>query len=343
MSSAPTPSHSSAQARRVLVVGFGRRVREAALPALEACQGLELAAIAARSSRSEGGHEIRALDDIGDLEGIDIVYLAVGKEATPPVLAKLAALGASHVELLIETPVLRFKHLHHLRHLRAFRRVSVSEDCAYLPWFEVVRAQAAELGGPRRLTLDRSAYAYHGLATAKALLGASRVRRARRRPLGPGRHERRIHFAGKRSARILEPRDYTQGCWTLECERGCISQDPQADLRLEPILEADRVRGFRIGEQATHLSPLESALTAGDPPGSTVIARQAAMKRVGFLRIWQALARGEEGYPLDDALDDMVIDYHLEKFGHYLANPLTSSRSPLARTFLGTLTRLGGG
>lgn len=328
--------------RKVLVVGYGKRVREAALPSLAACEGLSLARIVARRAREEDGHAIGALEDLTDLAGVDVVYLAVGKDATPKVLARLVELGAADVELLVETPVVRFKHFRHVSQLARFRRTSVAEDCAYLPWFDTVEAASAHLGAPRTLTLDRSAYAYHGLATAKALLGASRVRGGRRRAAGEGRHERRLSFAGGTAAVVLEPRDYAVGRWTLEGERGALSDDGRDGLHLEARLEDGLVAGFRAGDFETSLTPAERGLTAGDPEGASVTARQEAMKRVGFLRIWERLARGEGGYPLAEGLDDMVVDYHLEKLGRYVANPFTSPRSPLARLLLSTVTRLGG-
>lgn len=331
--------------KKVLVVGFGKRVREAALPAIAACEGLELAGIVARRTRREGGREVGALAELDSLEGVDVVYLAVGKDATPAVLGKLAGLGASGTDLLVETPVVRFKHFCHTRSLAAFRRVSVAEDCAYLPWFDTVRAarEAGLIGEPRELLLHHSAYAYHGLATAKVLLGAARVRSGRRSRSEGGDQERRIRFAGGTSAVVHEPRDYSMGTWTLTGTGGSISDhvgEAPGDHHLEVLVEGGLVAGFRIGAVETRLTEAEQALTGGAPPGASVTARQEAMKRVGFLRIWDSIAAGEMAYPLADGLDDMVVDYHLERLGRYVANPFTSPRSPIARVLLGSVTRL---
>jgi hypothetical protein len=64
-----------------------------------------------------------------------------------------------------------------------------------------------------------------------------------------------------------------------------------------------------------------------------------AMKRVGFLRLLRRIARGEGAYPIDSALEDMVVDYWLEKFGRYRATPLTRPDAPLGRALLRLLTR----
>ena len=194
---------------------------------------------------------------------------------------------------------------------------------------------------PMKLSRDKIS-ASETLAAAKAVRGAAGVRGGRRRSLGEGRHERRLSFAGGTSAVVLEPRDYAVGRWTLEGERGALSDDGRDGLHLEVRVEDGLVAGFRVGDVETTLTAAERALTAGDPEGASVTARQEAMKRVGFLRIWERLARGEGGYPLEDGLDDMVVDYHLEKLGRYVANPFTSPRSPLARALLSGVTRLGG-
>lgn len=331
--------------RRVLVLGYGKRVREAALPALAACEGLELAGVAARSAREEDGVSIQALSEVRSLADIDLVYIAVGKDATPQVLAKLVELDPSQTDLLIETPVVRFKHFRHVKALQSFRSVSVAEDCAFLPWFDTVQGavQKGLIGAPKAVLFRQSAYAYHGLASARALLDATSVRSGRRKKLGPRWYQRDVHFAGGKKAHVLEPRDYGAGQITLLGTRGSISDYAQSvddDHELEVLEQDGLVTGFRIEHVTTELPPDESALTAGG--SGSVTNRQEAMKRVGFLRIWKALASGGAGYPIADGIDDMVVDYHLEKLGRYVANPITSSRSRIARTFLSLVTRAGG-
>ena len=88
------------------------------------------------------------------------------------------------------------------------------------------------------------------------------------------------------------------------------------------------------------LDEAESRLTAGDPAGTTLIARQAAMKRVGFLRLLRELARGKAGYALDDGLEDMVVDHLLERLGRYRASHFTSPRHKPARMIYKLASRL---
>jgi hypothetical protein len=64
------------------------------------------------------------------------------------------------------------------------------------------------------------------------------------------------------------------------------------------------------------------------------------MKRVGFLRLLEKIDGGEGAYPLLEAVEDCVVDYHLEKIGRYLVNPFTSAQFASARLLMKGLTRL---
>ena len=288
-------------------------------------------------------YDVRALADLqqSDLDGEPLICLAVTKDAIPDVLQHFARFELREVDLMLDTPVVRFRHFRHARWTESFRSAWVAEDCTTLPWIETVMKSG--IGPPQELLLDRSAYAYHGVATAKTILGERAVRSARRRGLTDGLRERVLEFGSGKVARIIEPRDYSVGRVTVRGPNGTVSdaanQDPAT--RIVPVLEGGLVRAIRIGEVETPLTPDESRLTAGDPEDATIIARQESMKRVGLARLFRSIAAGQGAYSVREGLDDMVVDYHLEKFGRYVANPFTSVRSPLGRALLGGLSRLG--
>lgn len=340
-------------ARRVAVLGAGKRVLETALPALRAAGDLfELAGVYARSARpidtEHGRVDVRALTELEarGLDGIDLVYLAVGKDAVPEVLGRLAKLAPRTTDLLIETPVVRFRHFRHAARADAFRNAWVAEDCSTLPWLDTVRA-AVEAGAcekPRAVWFDQSAYAYHAVATARALLGGT-VRRGRRRKLAGRFALRELGFSGGGRAFVLEPRDYGSGRLVLAGARGSTSDfalDADGNVRLEVREREGRCTGFRIGAVETELDDAERGLCRLVAENAGVTARHEDMKRVGFLRLWREIGAGRGAYPLSDGLEDMVVDYQLEKLGRYLATPLTSPRWASGRAALSLLTRAGG-
>jgi len=338
--------------RRIAVVGVGKRVCEAVLPALCTIEeSFEVVGLYARTARTLEAAErewpVMPLTDLTDLEGVDLLYLAVGKDAVPAVLQQLLSLGASDTDLLIDTPVVRFRHFRHIASLSGFRRVGVPEDCAFLPWLEPVQACLASgvLGDLDELVLWKSGYAYHGLATAKTILGAKGIRHARRKPTENGLFERSLHLDNGARATIVEPRDYGTGWMQIIGSKGSLCDQPRetrSALQLEVAVQDGLCRSLRVGDHVAELDEAEASLTAGDPEGASVIARQEAMKRVGLLRVLRDVRDGGMGYPLQAAVEDTVVDYWLERLGRYRATPLTDPGAPLARGLLSALSRLGG-
>lgn len=333
--------------RRVLVIGSGKRVRDAALPALQHLSDrFEVRAVLARTQKSiqvgETKYDVAPIADLtaSDIAAIDLVSCAVSKDAVPKVLAQLTSHDVSRVDLLIDTPVVRFKHFRHAALLERFRNVWVAEDTSELPWLDTLREAVRRdvLGELERVVFHRSAYAYHGIAMAKAVLGAERVVRGRRKG-----HVRALTLDGGRTATIVEPRDYALGHMQFVGERGAASDHEDASLRLVPITDGTTLHGFRLGPIETRLDEREIQLARGDPPSARVTARMDSLKRVGFYRLLRRIDAGTGAYPLDAALEDTVVDYWLEKFGFWRDTALTSPRSSAGRALLRGVSRIAGG
>jgi hypothetical protein len=340
-------------ARRVLVVGAGKRVQETALPAFTSMSsGCELAGIRARTKkRIECKDACFDVDEFAalrekDLEHVDLIYVAVGKHSVPEVLARLIEFGPERFDLLIDTPVLPLKLFRHLPLLERFRTTWVAEDCVELPWIEPVRVAIArgELGEVDEARFLRSAYGYHAIATAKKLFAAE-VTRATRKVKAHATVERDLHLEGGKRVLIVEPRDYATGHLVVVGSTARLSDAPERESKcvpLLPLLEHNECVGFRAGSGTTWLDEDETLLMLGDDPGARVTARMSGMKRVGFLRLLRSIASGRGGYPVQEGLDDMLIDYALEKCGRWVATPFTSVRSAPARALFSGLSRIAG-
>ncbi len=343
--------------RRLLIIGSGKRVTKAALPVFEcASEHFELAGIFSRTAKSieSGGcsYDVAALDTLTEqtLREIDLIYMVVAKSAVPKVIAQLTALGVSHLDLLIETPVMLFRHYGHLGLLSSFRQVWVSEDTKPLPCFAPIRSLAAsgELGALQSVLLEESAYAYHGVAMLKSALDCKRIKSARQARRADGRRDRTFKLEGadgaSRVGRIIDPRNYSRGKLRFEFERGVVA-DHEVDgaLHLEAKLLNDELTGFRVGDHQREFDNAERSLMGTPGEGLGLTAWMDGMKRVGFLALVRDIAADRGAYSLDDAVEDAVVDYHLEKFKRYHATPLTDPRKPLARLSYRLLTRIAGG
>lgn len=335
--------------RRIWIVGAGKRVRETALPAFVSLgRDVEIAGILARSPRDieVGGRKyaIRPLESLRSTDFVtgDIVYVAVGKDATPSVLTALSRFDRARLELLIDTPVLKIKHLRFTPLLEGWQRASVAEDVVHLPWIETSRAAAGEV---RSVTFDRSAYAYHGLAQSKAVCGADRVVRARRVKVADGSSRREIELSNGTRALVIDPRDYSRGRVLVEGSHGLVTDRVESGenaIALEIVLENSRCVGFRAGDSTSRLADAEIALQAADPSGSSVIARMESMKRIAFRRLAAGVVAGHGGYGIASGLDDMAVDWFLERFGSWSAGGMRDVRQPLARRIWAGIGRFAG-
>ncbi len=338
-------------ARRVLVIGAGQRVQTDVLPALAALgERFFVNGVFARTARTLelGGdeHLVLPLDRLtaDDLAACDLIYVAVSKGGVPKVLRRLAPLDRSGIDLVIDTPVMLFKHLGQLDLLRGFRNAWVAEDCSTLPWVDLLRQPAAReaLGDLRAVTCDRSAWRYHGLALLKTLFGGAAIRTGRRRA-APGGERVELGFAGGGRGTIVEPRDYAAGRFVITGTRATASDAPapgSGELPLELVVQDGACRGLRLGSARVELDPAESALVGPVTDNDTITSKMDQLKRVGLARMLATIHGGGEGYPLDEALDDMAVDYYLEKLRRYRANPLMSIKSRWGRKLVGGAMRL---
>jgi hypothetical protein len=314
--------------RDVVIIGAGKRVQEAVLPVLSRLEDrFSIRRIYSRTGRPLPERPTEKIEHLEVREN-DLVYLAVSKDQVPPVLERLAPFTS--VDLLMETPVLLFKHFGHADRLKRFRNVWVAEDCACLPCFDAIREALGELV---RLEFHHSAYKYHGLATAKVWLGGPRITSARRRKTAPGVVRRTIRFSDDRSAVIDEPRDYATGSLRIEGREGSLSDGEN----LTPVIQDGACKGFRAKEIVSYLDEDESNLMT---PGASVTAMMDDMKRVGLYRMLKRISDGGGGYPLIEALDDMVADYYLDRLGFFHANPLMSIKTGSGAAILRAVTRL---
>lgn len=336
--------------RRVWIVGAGERVRDAFLPVLAALEDkFSVQGLLARSSREltveDRNYAVHDLESFSadQLQADDLVVICVSKASVPDVLGKLTQLDVGSCDLLIDTPVVRFRWFHHWKRVLAFRNAWVAEDCAVLPWIDVVRREleSGRLGKLQGIHFEHSAYAYHAIATAKAIVGESRLRWGKRVKAKP-RALRTMGFREGVCATVSEPCSYAEGQIEVRGSEATLSDHGRdGAIAIEPLVDGTRLLGFRVEEREFPLTELERSLAIGDAPATGIIARQSAMKRVGLARLFLAIREGAGAYSISDGLDDMVVDYHLEKFGRYRANPFTSFDSTLARVLLSAMTRIG--
>lgn len=328
-----------------MIIGAGKRVAEAVLPALEAASdSFELTGILTRSrsvvrtsTREYGADKLENLDQ-DRIDDADLIYMAVSKPAVPAVAKRLARFDLSRTDLLIETPVMLFKHFWFVRILRNFRNVWVAEDCVELPYFDTL--DDLSKNGPWDVAdFHRSAYKYHGLAVLKRLFQSNRILLARVRDRNGNNPCRSISFSRNRRATILEPRDYSHGWFELSGSGVTVTDRKgknEDQALISPIVEKGRCRGFAVMDTACNLKDEETSLIGPIDPETSVTSMMDGMKRVGFYRMLRRISDRGDGYSMEEALDDMVIDYYLDKIGFF--HPMMGVRSITGRLLLNAVT-----
>lgn len=308
------------------------------------------------------------------LDGVDLVYLCVAKHAVPSVLRRLVACDPGRVQLLIETPVLLFKQLGAYPLFDAFHSVCVSEDTSTLPWVETLNAArtAGLLGAPQRVVFEHSAWRYHGLAMTRTLLQCHAIAAAKRQGREVDKGRVILRMADGTVGEIVEPRDYATGHWALHCGSASsaggmtavpaagghsqqlvndaeehngqlvtdAAQRPDGALHLSPLITGTRCMGFQIGDITTDLTAAESELLGDVASDVTATGLTHRLKAVGLMRMLTDIQEGRGGYPLELGLDDMMVDYLLEKFGRWRRTPFTSLRTSGGRALLPRVLRL---
>jgi len=336
--------------KRILIIGAGKRVQTAALPAIEKLGGLyEAHKIYSRTEKtfSAGGatYTTSTFDTLSndDMSIVDLVYIAVTKDQTPNVLKKLNDFDISKIDLLIETPVLLFKHYHYVSLLEKYRNVWASEDCIDLPCFDLLTNSPELIGPVKEVEFFQSAYKYHSIATMKRLLECATISRASRKKISHDLVCRTFKFANGRIGRVMEPRDYSKGKFIIFGEQDSLADykhEGNSSWMITPIKEAPLWSGFRAKSTETHLCEDEKALMGDSDFDLSITSRMEDMKKVGFFRMLKKIHDGEGGYPVVEAIDDMIIDYYLDRIGFYINSPLMSIKSSVGRLLLRSFTRL---
>lgn len=286
----------------LLVVGAGRRVREDLLPALAATEGaVRLEGVFARRARtlSEAGLEVEPLDALTAhrLAQADMVYVAAAKPALAGVLERLAALGGCRT-LLVETPVLPPGAAGRFGLLRRFGHALAAEDVLFLPWLETLQQAVSRgvMAAPRRVRFERSAWRYHAVPLAGAVLGRVLPRWGRRRRRG-GATESLLAFASGGRALVVEPRSYEDGWIRIGEGADSVGDHPDAGGRhlLAPIVQDGRLQGFSLGPVRTEIATVESAVVGPVGADASVTALTPRLKRIALARLLLAALRGEGG------------------------------------------------
>ena len=320
--------------KNVLVIGAGRRVRGAVLPALWCLPDrFRVAAVLSRTARELPAGPgrpplttVTSLDSV-DVPGLDLIVAAPTIGEVPRLLAQLVERGASRAALLLDTPVLPPTGLWAASYFSSFARVLASEDSIALPPFLLARRliDAGAVGQLQRLFFFHNGYKHHALASLKLLTGRSPIRRIVGRKFGGKRRQKQLAFANGMSATMYEPRDYATGRFLLQGDRGAIADYDYAVPPVERIgyvVEQGIYRGLTLNGEPVPPAGLDHDYLANIGTDLFDATPMTTMKIRGLMDL--LVAAGEESSPLHydpaEAVADFLTAQILDKVS-YLPSP----------------------
>lgn len=218
--------------KNVLIVGSGNRVQKTILPAILCLKDIyTLCGVYSRKQKilindSRFGiiKTIRNLSLI-DFQSLDIIIVAITTENVPELLALLSSFNTKHIRLLLDTPVLRIKHLWALKYFKLFKEVYISEDYISMKVYDMAKQiiKSGKIGNLRHIYLFHSGYKHHALAIIKNLASLNYISLMHVEKRGNNITETKIRLPNGVSATILGPRDYSIGRFLIIGDSGFIS------------------------------------------------------------------------------------------------------------------------
>lgn len=297
--------------KNVLVIGAGKRVLGAVLPALACLEDrFRLAGVVARSAREIEwlGRRTTTIDSLDrvDFASIDLIAMAVSITQVPRVLAELAARTVGRAVLMLDTPVLPPTRLGASRFFAAFRRVLIAEDNLALPPFLVARqlVEADAIGPLRQIFFFHNGFKHHALASLKLLAGGA-IRRIVNRKYGGKMRRKEIELEGGVSAVMLEPRDYAIGKFLLVGERGAIADYDHAGhasvRRIGYRNDGPVYRGLTLDGEPLRPAGLDQAYLDGVRADIVEVSPMNTMKLRGLMDLLAAALDERSPFHYDPA------------------------------------------
>lgn len=259
-----------------MVIGSGERVQQVILPALHCLRPqLELVGIHSRTQATveslaqawAENNPCTASNNLThfDFEQIDLIIIAITKEANPNILQQLIDLNACHIPILIDTPPLHLSGMRHLKLFHQFSNLFITEDEIAHPFWAMSQdiISQGKIGRLQQIEFYQSAYRYHGFARLRWLADKQKVLSSRAKGKGAELH---LRFPNGLKALMTEPFSRDRQDFRIIGSDGLITtvSSDTADTANQTTyrlgVETDthnRVKGFSINGETVEPNPLD--------------------------------------------------------------------------------------
>lgn len=319
-------------AKKVLVIGAGKRVKEGIIPALFCLQDeFEIEAVYTRSIKTlslfNDSWKKKTINDLAeiDFKKISYIFVAVTISEVPNVLKKLANYQTSHITIFLDTPVLPHTKLGASKYFKNFKNVLVPEDSIALPSFKLAKKiiDEGKIGKLKRIYIFHEGYRYHALAALKFLTSSSHVKKITNKVWSKKADcvEWDFYFKNVR-ATMLDPRDYNTGRFLIAGEKGLIADynlTGENTYKIEYVVEDGSYRGLKLNGQKVEADRLDKLYTKYISDDLYKKSPMNSMKIRGIMEILSGVDKGDKKYfySAKTGIYDILAIMIAEKFGYF--------------------------
>lgn len=244
-------------AKKVLIIGAGRRVQQDFLPAFSCLDQFELAGIHARTrdrldrvAKDWNVPAVYTLDGF-DFSKVDVVVVVVAHSGILEVLSRLEP-AAPNLTLIIDTPV--FAHIKDFRRvdlLQRYKGVLVAEDYPAFPEFKLMQLaiKSGLIGNVRHVHLLNAGWSYHGFSLIRKLLDYPPLLWMWATGFYGEKAEVTFRFMGGKTGVLVDPFDFKQRRILVAGDRGVVANYKLEDataFHLESVRDVRNIPHYRI-------------------------------------------------------------------------------------------------
>lgn len=334
--------------KNILVVGFGNRVRDHILPALDILEQQvgSFDIYARKRQKYRFRNQQRTTIQWPEerlMNKVDVIIVAITTENVPDLLYSLSVFKLSNITLLLDTPLLNFKDIYALGYFHLFKHVYVTEDFISMTPYLVMKKliQNKVLGNVRTIVNLYGGYRYHGIALLRHMASQRSIRLCSIRHC----HDRvltQINFPNQMKGLILGPRDYRKSGTCIICDKGIISDYPtKSKHRMQLLLKYQFVKnvysGFSLllGKKPLYSHAVDKRVLSAylkKKPAPDLIC---ALKIEGLVTLFKQLLENKHEYQYEflEALYDNLVISHSEKQNYFRDMMVPLTQSSLVSTF----------
>lgn len=228
--------------KNIALIGSGRFIEQTVLPSILALKDrFNLLQIFNRSgelsARIRSLTKVKASTNIEQLQNnIDIIVISVPQNQVNMVASQLLDKHITNKVILLTTPCGPFLTIKKLKRLNQKNQLFSFEFLPFHPAYNWIKSllNSGKFGQLKKVTLFKSGYLYHGLATIRTLVVDHQLKRS---TLCKHKEINKFTFIFTNNVigEMIGKRDYLNGYFTIECSNAVITSNKESNQQADVL------------------------------------------------------------------------------------------------------------